>query len=332
MVWAYSQAASSERPRGSVDGVHERLDVLISPTPPERPVEYAPLTPSRRPMLALVRPRQWVKNLLVFAAPGAAAVLTNRTVLERAGIAFASMCLIASATYIVNDVLDAAADRAHPYKRHRPIASGQIAVRTALAVSAALVIPGLALAAYLGWRSVAVAGAYVGLSVAYSLVLKRFEVVDIAVIAACFVLRAAAGAAATGVILSSWFLILVSAGALLVVSGKRMADLRHAQRAGFSSFEQRAAYPEAFLRGVWVLSSAVAIMAYILWSRAFPHDVDGIAWSQVSAVPYVLALLRYALIIERGEASAPEDVFLTDHVLQVMVAAWLVTYAVGVYS
>ncbi|MEP7060487.1 MAG: decaprenyl-phosphate phosphoribosyltransferase [Actinomycetota bacterium] len=312
-------------------GLPERLEVLILPSQPVTAATPPPKPLSRHPVIALLRPKQWAKNLLVFAAPGAAGLLTGFSVASRASVAFASLCLMASATYIVNDILDAPADRIHPLKGSRPVASGQIAVRPALVLGVALLVAGLAVATYLGLGFVEVVAAYVGLSVAYSLVLKRLEVIDIAVVAACFVLRAVAGAAATGVTLSSWFLILVSAGALLVVAGKRMADLRFAHREGIESFERRAVYPESFLRGVWVLSAAVAVMAYILWSQAFPHNIDGVAWSQVSAAPFVIALLRYTLIIERGGAGAPEDVFKSDHVLQAVVLVWLVAYAIGVY-
>ena len=313
--------------------MRERLELLVLPDRPDPDESGTPAgAPPSRPLLALMRPKQWAKNLLVFAAPGAAGLLSTPSVAARAGVAFVSMCLVASGTYILNDVLDAAADRIHPHKRSRPVASGHVTAGTALALAAALLATGAGLAAFLGWGFVAVVAAYMGLSIAYSVALKRFEVIDIAIIAACFVLRAVAGAAATDVTLSSWFLILVSAGALLVVAGKRMADLRYARAAGLDAFDEgRAVYPEPFLRGVWILSTGVAITAYCLWSQAFPHDIDGIAWSQVSVVPFVIALLRYALVIERGEASAPEEVFLRDRVLQVVVVTWALTYAAGIY-
>ena len=312
--------------------MRERLELLVLPDPADPKERASAARPPSRPLLALMRPKQWAKNLLVFAAPGAAGLLTTPSVAARAGVAFLSMCLVASGTYILNDVLDAAADRIHPRKRHRPVAAGHVMAGTALVLSAALLVGGAGLAAFLGSGFAVVVAAYAGLSIAYSVVLKRFEVIDIAVVGACFVLRAVGGAAATDVTLSSWFLILVSAGALLVVAGKRMADLRYARAAGLDAFDEgRAVYPEPFLRGVWILSAGVAITAYCLWSQAFPHDIDGIAWSQVSVVPFVIALLRYALVIERGEASAPEEVFLRDRVLQVVVVTWALTYAAGIY-
>ncbi len=311
--------------------VRERLEASAGPDGAEVVVPGAGTASAPRIMLRLARPKQWAKNVLVFAAPGAAGLLGTPSVVARAALAFASMCAVASSTYVVNDVADAVADRAHPTKRHRPVASGHVSAGAALAFAAVLMVIGLGSASTLGLPFLAVVLSYVALTVAYSLWLKRVEVVDISVIAACFVLRAIGGGAATGVTLSSWFLILTSAGALFVVAGKRFADLHHAAAAGVATFGARAKYSEAFLRGVWIMCAAVAVMAYCLWALAVPHDVDGIAWSQVSIVPFVMALLRYALVIERGEAGAPEDVFLHDRVLQVTVVAWVAVYAAGVY-
>ena len=272
-----------------------------------------------------------MKNLLVFAAPGAAGVLSSPSVAVRAGLAFVAFSAVASATYVLNDVLDLAADRAHPTKRFRPLAARQVSVKVALVFAAALLLLGAGVAAPVGARFAEVLGVYLACTVAYSAVLKRVEVIDMAIVAACFVLRAAGGGAATGVVPSSWFLILTSAGAMFVVAGKRLADLRHAQDAGELAFEGRAVYPEPFLRGVGILAAGVAVMAYCLWSLAVPHDIDGIAWSQVSIVPFVIALLRYGLVIERGGAGAPEEVFMSDRVLQITMLVWMATFVVGIY-
>ena len=298
----------------------------LDPAPPLAPPSMG------RALFLLARPKQWVKNLLVFAAPGAAGNLSSPSVAARAGLAFVAFSAVASATYVLNDVLDLAADRAHPTKRHRPLAARHVSVTMALVFAAVLLVVGASIAAFLGLVFIEVVGLYVACTVSYSIVLKRIEVVDIAIVSACFVLRAVGGGAATGVTLSHWFLILTSAGAMFVVTGKRLADLRHARAIGLPAFEGRATYPEPFLRSVGILAAAAAVMAYCLWSLAVPHDIDGVAWSQVSIVPFVIALLRYGLVVERGDASAPEEVFLADHVLQVAVLAWLAAFAAGVYG
>jgi decaprenyl-phosphate phosphoribosyltransferase len=155
-----------------------------------------------------------------------------------------------------------------------------------------------------------------------------------AAVAGGFVLRAVAGSAATGVSPSAWFLILACSGAMFVVAGKRLADAR-VSRPAEETVDDRASdrppYPVEFLRGAWVLAGAVTVTAYCLWAFAVPHTVDGIAWSQVSIVPFAIAIFRYAYAIELGGAGAPERLFLRDRVLETLTVAWIVVYALGVY-
>jgi decaprenyl-phosphate phosphoribosyltransferase len=274
--------------------------------------------------LRALRPKQWVKNLLVFAAPGAAGVLGRPDVLARSAAAFAAFSMVAGATYLVNDIADAASDREHPTKRLRPIAAGELSSRAATIGAAALFVAGLVVSSLLGLRFLAVVAAYIAVTVVYSLWLKRVAVIEMGVVASGFVLRAVAGSAATHVPPSAWFLILASSGAMFVVAGKRLADVR-------SGAPPRPRYPAEFLRGAWMLSAGVTVTAYCLWAFAVPHTVDGIAWSQVSIVPFALAILRYAYGIEMGEGGSPETVFLRDRALEMLTVAWAVVYALGVY-
>ncbi len=297
--------------------------------PPARLIPADDAVRDRGPIHAFasaLRPKQWVKNALVFAAPGAAGLLGKTDILARAGLAFVAMCLIASAGYLVNDIADAEADRAHPARRRRPVAAGHLSVPIAIAGAAGLFAIGIGLSLLLGTHFLAVALVYVAVTTAYSFGVKRIAVFDLVAVASCFVLRAIAGGAATHVTPSMWFLILTSSGALLVVVGKRQSDLRTAEDGGAASM-----YPAAYLRGVWVLAAGVAITAYCLWAFAEPHLIDGIAWSQVSIVPFAVALLRYAYAIELGDGSTPEEVFLHDHGLQASVVVWILTYGAGVY-
>jgi decaprenyl-phosphate phosphoribosyltransferase len=310
----------------------ERSITVLPTTAAQSEPSPSPAPPSLgRALVRLARPKQLAKNLLVFAAPAAAGILSSPSVATRALLAFVSFSAMAGATYSLNDVLDLAADRSHPLKQRRPLAAGHLSVRIAVVFATVLLVIGASVAVLLGTAFAAVVGAYVALTVAYSVALKRVEVIDMAVITAGFVLRAVGGGAATGVTLSSWFVILVCAGALFIVAGKRLADLRYAQAAGSTESQGRPAYPEPYLRSVAMVAAAVAIMAYCLWSLAVPHDIDGVAWSQVSVAPFVIALLRFGLVIERGGASAPEEVFLTDRVLQGAVVAWVAIYIVAVY-
>jgi decaprenyl-phosphate phosphoribosyltransferase len=275
-------------------------------------------------LVRAIRPRQWVKNLLVFAAPGAAGVLGSPGVLWRAGVAFLAFCLSASSVYLVNDLVDAPFDRRHPSRMTRPVASRELAERGAVVAAAVLLLIGVSTGALLGGRFLLVLGGYVALAIMYTFWLQRVPVIDLAVVGSGFVLRAVAGGVATGVPPSAWFLILACSAAALVVAGKRLSDVMAGQTGSVP-------YPAAYLRGVWVLAGSVSVTAYCLWAFAIPHTVDGVAWSQVSIIPFALAILRYAYAIELGEAGAPEGVFLRDRVLLGITLTWVIVYALGVY-
>lgn len=289
-------------------------------------------TSGRMPMALLreARPKQWVKNVLVFAAPGAAGVLTHPSVLARTLVMLAAFCLAASGTYFLNDAADVEADRLHPKKRYRPIASGAVPLRLGVGIGVALVVAGLAVAAVLGWADVAIIGLYLVLTVSYSLRLKHVPVIDIACVAAGFVMRAVAGGIAAEVKISQWFLIVAGAGSLFMVAGKRHGDFVHLEGDELASRPALAGYTLAYIRYVWMLASAVAVSAYALWAfeEGAAHSDPG--WYELSTVPFVLALLRYALMIEQGHGGAPEDVVLSDHTLLVLGMCWVAVFGLGV--
>src|SRR5579871_5886257 len=277
-----------------------------------------------------MRPKQWVKNVLVAAAPGAAHLLFHAQVAEKTAVAFVVFCLAASGTYLLNDVRDLESDRNHPTKRFRPIASGALTIRVALAAAGALVGAALLIALILSPKFAALVAAYLAITLAYSMWLKHEPVLDIAIVASGFVFRAVAGGLATHIPLSQWFLIVTAAGSMFVVAGKRhgefvqMGDERGTTRASLLTYDL------PYIRFVWVLSSGIAIVAYCLWAFEQTH-LHAFPWFELSIVPFVLAIMRYALIIEAGRAGAPEDVLLRDRVLLVMSASWLTIYGIGVY-
>ncbi len=175
--------------------------------------------------LRSLRPKQWLKNVLVFAAPVAAGMIDERTTLLHTIAAFACFCAAASATYLLNDAVDVEADRRHPVKRHRPIAAGSLPVGVAFAMAAVLLVVGVG-GAFLTARDfgITVVG-YLALTTAYTTKLKHIPVLDIVAVAAGFVLRAIGGATATGIPISEWFFIVTSFGALFMVAGKRHGEL-----------------------------------------------------------------------------------------------------------
>lgn len=287
-------------------------------------------------LLRIARPRHWVKNLLVFAAPAAAGVLSHGSVAAHAAGAFGVFSLAASGTYFVNDTLDAEADRHHPVKRLRPVAAGVVPGRLAAFVGVVLMALAIGLAWWLAGSHLAlVIAVYVAVTTAYSLRLKHEPVVDLACVSAGFVLRAIAGGVATGVPLSDWFIIVSSFGSLLIVTGKRSAEHgelgegRGAHRATLD------AYPEAFLRSVRLLAAAVTVSAYCLWAFERSAQVGRghhPIWFELSIVPFVIAILHVELRFASGQGGAPEEMALQDRMLQVLGIVWVALVAVGIYS
>lgn len=288
-----------------------------------------------RGLIRSCRPNQWTKNVLVFAAPMAAGVITDRLVARNVVLAFVAFCMAASGTYLLNDAQDVEADRQHPTKRNRPIAAGIVPVSLAYVFGAVLIVLALVLG-FLVTRNLGLTLlAYLVLTTAYTYKLKRMPVYDIVAVAAGFVLRAIAGAAATGVPISEWFFIVTSFGALLMVVGKREGE-RHllAEDAGSvrATLDEYSANYLIYLRAV---ASGVVLIGYCLWafeSAKKPGvNPDAEIWFQLSIIPFVIAILRYGLLLDRGEGAEPERLVLKDRALLVAGGCWGIIYAYGVY-
>jgi decaprenyl-phosphate phosphoribosyltransferase len=283
-----------------------------------------------RALVVTARPRQWAKNVLVFGAPATGGVLTQASALASAFGAFVAFCLVASGVYFINDLVDAAGDLRHPVKRLRPIASGAISRRLAVASAAVLILAGFGVSVLAaGWPLFAVVGGYLLLSFAYTFGLRSIALLDLGAIAGGFLLRAVAGGVACDVPLSMWFLMVAGFGSLFLAAGKRRAeyvelgDERHHHRRSLVD------YTEPYLRYVQYTASTVAIAAYTQW--AFEGAAGGSVWSGLSIIPFVLGILRYALHLERGRGATPEDVVLTDVPLLALGVSWVVLVAIGVY-
>ncbi len=276
------------------------------------------------------RPRQWVKNVLVVAAPAAAGILTHPDVAGQVAAAFVCFCLLSSATYLLNDVHDRHEDRRNPARRARPIAAGELSVPVAVAAALALALAGLGLAAAVRPALAGVALAYLTLTASYTLWWRSVAVADIAAVAGGFVLRALAGGAATAVPVSRWFMLVTSFGALFLVAGKRYAELTSAHAGDGPVRASLHAYSERYLRFVLALAATVTTTGYCLWAFQRAHTAK-LSWYELTVVPFVLWLLRYALLIDSGQGGAPEELVLRDRFLLSMSAAWLVVFVIGVY-
>ncbi|MGW2152408.1 decaprenyl-phosphate phosphoribosyltransferase [Nonomuraea sp. NPDC001699] len=285
---------------------------------------------SPAPALALVRaarPRQWLKNLLVLAAPMAAGVLGQPGRLLSALLVLAAFCLAASGSYLLNDASDVEADRLHPRKRRRPVASGAVSVRTARVAGVVLLVLGPAVAALTGgWQPPAVVAGYVALTLAYTTWLKHQEVVDLIAVAGCHVIRAYAGAVAVGVPVTGWFLVVVSLAALQLVAGKREAELRSRGVSGTRA--TLAAYPAAYLTQVRVMASGAMIVTYCLWALNAHENL----FYGLSIVPFLLLVLRHNLLVERGAGEEPEELVIRDRHTLVFAAALVVLVGLGIYA
>ncbi len=286
--------------------------------------------------VTLSRPRQWVKNVLVLAAPVAAGRIWDPPTLAPALLALVAFTVLASGVYWVNDALDATTDRLHPGKRRRPVAAGRVRATTALYGGLVLELGALLLALLaVGPALAGVLAGYALLQLAYSVQLKRVPVAELMVVASGFVIRAMAGGVATDIALTEWFLIVTSFGALFVVAGKRYAEsLAMGDLAG----EHRAVldrYPQAFLQQVVGVCLAVTLLAYCLWAFRTSTIITGPApslWVAMSVVPVTLVSLRYLLLVAAGRSGEPEDLLLRDRVIAVgaLVAATMVLF--GLYG
>ncbi|WP_285732193.1 decaprenyl-phosphate phosphoribosyltransferase [Nocardiopsis sp. ATB16-24] len=285
-------------------------------------------------LLRACRPRQWLKNLLVLAAPAAAGALTRPETAATCLAVFVLFCVAASGTYLLNDAHDVHRDRAHPRKRHRPVASGDLPVPVAVTAGSVLCVAAPSASLLLDdiAPSLLLTG-YVLLTLAYTHRLKDLVVVDLVAVAACHVLRAVAGGVAVGVPLTSWFVIVVSLAALLVVVGKREAELRAGGVGDEGAEAIRPAlrgYTTDYLSQTRSMASGAMIVTYCLWAL---DQGDGplTLFHAVSIVPFIMLVLRYNLLVSRGVGEEPEEIALRDRPLQLVLVALVTLVGLGIY-
>ncbi len=295
-------------------------------------VQSATVTPRRGALhaaVATIRPRQWIKNLLVIAAPVAAGALGHDDVPVRVGLAFVAFCMLASGIYAINDVRDAEEDRLHPRKRYRPVAAGELDPRVATGLGIFLLVAGLALCVFIRPLLLLVGAGYVALTLSYTLIWRHLLLLDICAIAGGFVLRAVAGGVAAPVTLSRWFLLVVTFAAVFVAAGKRQAEVRRLDSGAGGRRRVLEHYSAARLRALLALSAAGAVFAYGVWAWELP-SVDGVPWRPLTIIPFAFCIARYGKHVRAGEGEAPEDLVLGDRWLLLAGAVWLALFALGV--
>ena len=284
-----------------------------------------------------MRPRQWVKNGLIVVAPAAAGTLFHAAVIAHTVIAFVAFCAVASGLYLLNDLRDVEADRRHPTKRYRAIAAGEVSVALARVAAVALLVVGGALALLVAHPGdlLIILLLYVAISLSYIYWLKNVAVIELGAVASGYFLRAYAGASASHIYVSSWFLVVISFGALFLVVGKRDGELK--QVGAGTTRQVLLEYTSRFLDSALTLCATVVVTGYCLW--AFDTSRSGLSANhhavlpiRLSVIPVVFAMLFILRSVEAGHGAAPEDLVLHDHTVQVLMALWIILVFLGVYA
>ncbi|MGI9576862.1 MAG: decaprenyl-phosphate phosphoribosyltransferase [Microthrixaceae bacterium] len=305
----------------------------------------APSPSLLRGLVREARPKQWAKNVLVFVAPAAAGVLNpfdGMYAIRITLIAFVAFCMVSSATYMVNDILDVESDRAHPKKKFRPIAAGTVPMPAAIAAASVLFVAGVLLALFNrgfgvspNWALGGVVAGYAVLTTLYSFWLKQIAVIDLVVLSAGFILRLLGGAYAAGVDVSDWFLVISLFGSLFIAAAKRHAESVELGEQASLLRPTLGEYSIEYLGFARTVAAAGTVISYCLWAVEAGSEgaTASVAtpWAQLSIVPFLIAILRYALLVDQGKGSAPEDVILHDRQMQIMGLLLVVCIGIGVY-
>jgi 4-hydroxybenzoate polyprenyltransferase len=284
-------------------------------------------------LFVALRPRQWAKNVFVFAALVFAGRLTDPTMLLRACGAFGVFCLLSSAVYLLNDVRDRDSDRLHPSKRHRPIAAGEIGPGTAWAVSAVLAVGGLLAAFALSSGLCGVAVAYLIFNLGYSFGLKRIVILDVMIVASGYLLRALAGALVLDVAISRWLVLCTGLLALFLGFVKRRQEIA-GMNGGSETRPILKEYSLPFLDQMIAIVTGATVVAYSLYAFS-PEVAQKLGTEHLGlTIPFVLfGIFRYLYLVhQRGVGENPTTVVLTDLPLIVDVALWGVAVVGALYA
>jgi decaprenyl-phosphate phosphoribosyltransferase len=273
-----------------------------------------------------LRPKQWVKNLLLFVAPFAAGGTTTREVFFSI-IGFWAFSMASSIGYILNDLNDIENDRNHPKKKSRPFASGILSVQLGFLIIGILLLVLLAFLSQLPHLFTLVVIIYILNTLIYTRFLKHLPVLEMFAVAFGFVLRLIAGAVVVDLAISEWFLLVGGFGALFVVAEKRLAEKK---QAGSRDVRQVVkVYTPEFLYSSTAISVAVCVTSYCFW--AFRQSINPF-WFQMSVIPFVMALFQYRWISERDGIEAPEDAILRDVPLLILAFLCVITLTLGIYG
>jgi 4-hydroxybenzoate polyprenyltransferase len=281
--------------------------------------------------LRLVRPKQWTKNGFVLAGVVFAGKALSAASLASALLAFVAFCALSGAVYAANDVLDVEEDRKHPLKRRRPVASGEIPSRTALAFALVLGAAGLALAYFVS-PGVGLAGvAYLALQAVYTTMLKHTAILDVMSISAGFVIRALAGVAAVGSPISPWLIVCTGLLTLFLGFSKRRHELASLGEGATIHRRNLADYSVPLLDEMMNIMMSATIIAYTLYTFTVYEREDEIF--MMASIPFVIyGVFRYMLLVHRNGGGNPDTLLLADRPLQIALLLWLLVVGTVIYA
>lgn len=284
-------------------------------------------------IIKAMRPRQWTKNAFIFAALVFDRKLLNKDAFLATLEAFILFCLLASSVYIINDILDRESDRNHPVKKNRPIASGKLSISTALVAAILLLLISLIGSFLLSFKLFAIFATYFLVNLLYTKWLKHLAIIDVLVIALCFVLRVAAGVSIIEVQrFSPWLYVVTTLLALYLGFGKRRAELSILVNDNPQSHRKvLSGYSITLLDQYITVVSASTIIAYSLYTFSGSNLPDN--YVMMLTIPFILyGILRYLYLIQiRNEGGEPEEILLKDRPIQITVFLWALTVMVIFY-
>lgn len=285
-------------------------------------------------LIRLIRPEQWLKNLFVLTPLFFSGQIADTFHLMEAMFAMATFCLGASGIYCLNDVMDAEADRQHPKKCHRPVASGRIRKHIAICIGSTLILLAVGMAwLAIGINLVAVLAIYIMLNIAYCLWLKRIALVDVFVISTGFVLRLMVGSTATGIVLSHWIVLMTFLLALFLALAKRRDDVLIYERGGGEVRKNVDRYSLSFIDTAIAITIAVTLVCYFMYTLSAEVIArTGTSYLYLTALFVLLGMLRYLqLTIVDARSGSPTRILVCDRFLQLCILGWIASFTIILY-
>lgn len=295
-------------------------------------------------LFKLLRPRQWIKNLALFAAVTFSGQLFNPSTFWQVLMGFSAFCLLSSSTYIINDLLDVHKDRLHPFKRNRPIASGKVSINEAFVLLTVTLGAALILSFYLNWVFFLIAVVYLVLQMLYSLFFKSIAVFDILFIASGYILRILAGASIANFHISVWLLLTTISLSLFLATGKRRSELTLLQgvkkikideiRKSLSHYSEPLldSFSAIFATSTFIFYTMFTFLANptglqiqidVLLPEFLPFEFLNRKWLMITIIPVIYGIMRYLQdIYERKEGESPDKVLMSDKSLLGAVISW----------